>query len=99
MADGRKVHSRSDPFREVRGFYYREIAALFDLLVDSALGDSVKRSIRKYLIVVIFAALDYFFRNEVRFGGQQQLEHSPFVPQKHSKYTEIGQTLERERYF
>ena len=62
----RKAHGSSDPFEEVRDFYNREIDDLFQILLDDSLSDSIRFSLRKYLIVVIFAALDYFFRNAVR---------------------------------
>ena len=64
--DDRKGLSLSDPFRVVRQYYNSEIEALFDVLIDASVCDAVKQSIRKYLIIVIFAALDYFFRNAVK---------------------------------
>lgn len=60
-----KGSSSSEPFKEVRGFYNSEIA-LFRLLLKDSLDNSFKQSLRKYLIVVIFAALDYFFRNAAK---------------------------------
>lgn len=64
--DIRKNYRSSNPFGEVKGFYGREISGLIELLLDESLRESFKYSIRKYLVVVIFAALDYFFRNAVR---------------------------------
>jgi hypothetical protein len=64
--DIRKDRRSSDSFREVKEFYNKEIASLFDLLLDESLSDPLKHSIRKYLVVIIFAALDYYFRKMVR---------------------------------
>jgi hypothetical protein len=79
--DIRKNYRSSDPFGEVRGFYGREIAALIELLLDESLKESFKHSIRKYLVVVIFAALDYFFRNAVRnLIDDNDLNVAPLFP-------------------
>jgi hypothetical protein len=64
--NNRKLHSSSEPFKDVKGFYNREICALFQLLLDASLRDNYKHSLRKYLIIVVFAALDYYFRNAAR---------------------------------
>lgn len=64
--DTKKDSISSDPFREVNELYQREVAALIKLLLDESLSDSFKHSIQKYLVVITFAALDYFCRNAVR---------------------------------
>jgi len=90
--DIRKNYRSSDPFGEVRGFYGREIAALIELLLDESLKESFKHSIRKYLVVVIFAALDYFFRNAVRnLIDDNDLNVAPlFPPNSHVKLDKLG---------
>jgi len=52
--------------KQVRGFYDCEIDPLFRLLLEDPLSNSLMHSLRKYLVIIIFAALDYFFRNAVR---------------------------------
>jgi RiboL-PSP-HEPN len=85
--DKRRGHISSDPFREVRGFYDSEIAPLFELLVDDSLNNPLRHSLRKYLIVAIFAALDYFFRNSVKnLVDNNGLSLGPlFAPESHAK--------------
>lgn len=64
--DHRKEHKSSKPFKEVKAFYDKEIDVLFHILIDESVDDSIKYPIRKYLAVVIFAVMDFFFRNAVR---------------------------------
>jgi hypothetical protein len=81
--DIRKDYRSSKPFIELKAFYDREIDALFHSLLDESLGDSFKYSIRKYLVVVIFAAMDYFFRNAVRnLIDDNDLNVAPLFPPK-----------------
>ena len=81
--DIRKNYRSSNPFGEVKGFYGREIAGLIELLLDESLRESFKYSIRKYLVAVIFAALDYFFRNGVRnLIDNNDLNVAPLFPLK-----------------
>lgn len=64
--DIKKNQSSLEPFKQVRGFYDCEIDPLFRLLLEDPLSNSLMHSLRKYLVIIIFAALDYFFRNAVR---------------------------------
>ena len=64
--DIRKGHSSREPFREIKRFFDSEIDPLFQLLVGDSVSSSFKYSLRKYLVIIIFAALDYLFRNAVR---------------------------------
>jgi hypothetical protein len=64
--DIKKDNISSDPFGEVDEFYRGEVAPLIDSLADDSLSDSIKQSIQKYLVVIVFGALDYFFRNAMR---------------------------------
>jgi hypothetical protein len=81
--DIRKDYRSSKPFVEVKAFYDREIDALFHSLLDESFGDSFKYSIRKYLVVVIFAAMDYFFRNAVRnLIDDNDINIAPLFPPK-----------------
>jgi hypothetical protein len=64
--DIKKDNISSDPFGEVDEFCRGEVAPLIDSLVDDSLSDSIKQSIQKYLVVIVFGALDYFFRNAMR---------------------------------
>jgi hypothetical protein len=81
--DIRKDFGSSNPFGEVNELYEREIAGLIKLLLDESLSDSFKHSIRKYLVVIIFAALDYFFRNAVRnLIDDNDLNVTPLFPLK-----------------
>ena len=61
--DIKKSYVSSDPFREVNELYGREVDILIRSFIDDSVSDSFKHSIQKYLVVIIFAALDYFFRN------------------------------------
>jgi hypothetical protein len=64
--DIKKYNISSDPFEEVDEFYRVEVDPLIDSLVDDSLSNSIKQSIQKYFVVIIFGALDYFFRNAMR---------------------------------
>lgn len=56
--DHRKEHKSSKPFKEVKAFYDKEIDVLFHILIDESVDDSI--------IIIIFAVMDFFFRNAVR---------------------------------
>lgn len=61
----RKVRTSSNPWEEVNKLYRTEIDGLIKLLFEISLSEPIRNAIRKYLVVVIFAALDYYFRNAV----------------------------------
>jgi hypothetical protein len=64
--DNRRDYGSTKPFLEVKEFLNREVAPLFDILLNESLSDSLRHSIRNYLLVILFAALDYYFRNSAR---------------------------------
>lgn len=64
--DVKKTISSSTPFQDINQFYYNEIDGLIKILSDTSINDSVRSSIRKYLTITIFAALDYYYRNAVK---------------------------------
>jgi hypothetical protein len=79
--DIREGHKSHKPFIEVKAFYDKEIDVLFHLLIDESLGDSIKFLIRKYLVVAIFAAMDFFFRNAARnLIDDNNLDVTPLFP-------------------
>jgi hypothetical protein len=81
--DIRKDYKSSKPFTEIKEFYDREVNTLFHSLLDESIDDSIKYSIRKYLVVVIFAAMDFFFRNAVRnLIDNNNLSVAPLFPPK-----------------
>ena len=52
--------------RTLRGLCEKEGNSLSKMLIDESLTDTLKHSIRQYLIVRFFAALECYFRNEAR---------------------------------
>lgn len=81
--DIKKSYVSSNPFREVNELYGREVDILIRSLIDDSVSDSIKHSIQKYLVVIIFAALDYFFRNAVRdLIDKNDLDVAPLFPLK-----------------
>jgi hypothetical protein len=61
-----KINGSSRPFHEVNRLFESEVVGLIKILFDDSLSESIRLAIRKYLTVILFAALDYFFRNSVR---------------------------------
>jgi hypothetical protein len=64
--DFKKVEGSLNPIKVVKRLYDEEIDGLIKLLLDESINESIRHSIRKYLTVTIFAALDYYFRNCAR---------------------------------
>lgn len=64
--DFKKVEVSHNPIKVVKHLYDEEIDGLIKLLLDTSISESIRHSIRKYLTVTIFAALDYYFRNCAR---------------------------------
>jgi hypothetical protein len=64
--DFKKVEVSHNPIKVVKHLYDEEIDGLIKLLLDSSINESIRHSVRKYLTVTIFAALDYYFRNCAR---------------------------------
>jgi hypothetical protein len=64
--DFKKVEGSLRPIRVVKPLYDEEIEDLIKLLLDASISESIKLSIRKFLTVTIFAALDYYTRNCAR---------------------------------
>jgi hypothetical protein len=81
--DIKKSYVSFDPFEEVKELYESEVDFLIKSLIDDSVSDSLKHSIKKYLVVIIFAALDYFFRNAVRdLIDNNDLDVVPLFPLK-----------------
>ncbi len=62
----RKLGGSDYSSRQVSALYGKEIESLIKMLLDKSLNESLKEALRKYLLVKVFAALEYFFRNEVK---------------------------------
>jgi len=51
-------------FRKVKGFYSAQIDYLIKMLLDKRVSPYLKQSLRKYIVIALFAAMEYFFKNE-----------------------------------
>lgn len=51
-------------FRKVKGFYSTQIDFLIKMLLDKNVTPDLKQTLRKYIIIAFFAALEYYFKNE-----------------------------------
>lgn len=96
--DKREEHKSLEPFTEVKAFYDKKIDPLIHSLLEESLDDCVKYSIRKYLAVAIFAAMDFFFRNAVRkMVDHNDLNVTSFILSRLG--TKVGKTHSRQYYY
>lgn len=51
-------------FRQVNGFYSTQINYLIKMLLDKKVNPYLKQTLRKYIVITLFAGLEYFFKNE-----------------------------------
>ena len=59
--------SKVNPYWYIKGIKESEVEPIIELLGTSAISETIKQSLRKYLIVLLISALEYFFKNESKF--------------------------------
>lgn len=66
--DSKKTGGLSDvdPYRYVRTLSETEVKPIIESLSKDSISETIKQSLRKYLIVLLISTLEYFFKNEVR---------------------------------
>ena len=66
--DPKKTGGFSDaqPYKTIRRLYETEVEPIIQLLGKDTITETIKQSLRKYLISLLISALEYFFKNEAR---------------------------------
>lgn len=58
--------SSNKPYQYVRGLKETEAEPIITLLGKEPISETIKQSLRKYLIVLLISALEFFFKNQAR---------------------------------